>query len=183
MRGTGDALLLAESWVGNSPILVAYPDDIVFAEESLSLQMRKKYEAYGKAVLATMEIAGDVSRYGVVAPSGKLDEQTVMVKGMIEKPAPGQEPSKMVSIGRYLFESDIFTKLKQRREIYQGGEFFLTDGIEELIKEEKVVAYNFEGQRLDTGKPEGYLEATLEYAWRFPEYQEIIRRFAGEKIK
>ena len=38
----------------------------------------------------------------------------------------------------------------------------------------KALAYQFEGKRLDTGTPEGYLEAILEYALSKPSYKQIV---------
>jgi UTP--glucose-1-phosphate uridylyltransferase len=181
MKGTGDAVLAAEPFVGNSPFVVAFPDDVVLGTPGLSRQMVDNYGKNGKNVLACMEIAGDVSRYGVVAPEKSLDERTKLLSGMVEKPAPGTEPSKMISIGRYLFEPEIFEKLKIRKQKHEKGEFFLTDGIEELIGERKVASYVFEGKRLDTGKPEGYIEALLEYIYSREEWKGILIDFMREK--
>jgi UTP--glucose-1-phosphate uridylyltransferase len=50
-----------------------------------------------------------------------------------------------------------------------GGEIQLTDAIADLLAEESVVAYEFEGKRYDCGSKLGYLEATVEYGLRHPE--------------
>ena len=42
----------------------------------------------------------------------------------------------------------------------------LTDALLELIKEEAMYAYNFDGKRYYVGDKFGYLEATVEYALR-----------------
>ena len=45
-----------------------------------------------------------------------------------------------------------------------GGELQLTDGMRQLLKREKIYAYNFEGKRHDTGDKLGFLKATVEFA-------------------
>lgn len=174
MRGTGDALLAAAPFVGDSPFIVAFPDDLIFAEKGLSTQLKEVYLKYKKSVLATMRIEGDVSRYGVIDPLEKLDAQTNLLKGMVEKPKKGTEPSNIISIGRYLFTPKIFTHLKKLMPKSIEGEFFMTDGIEKMIEERDVVSYDFDGKRLDTGKPEGYIKAIFEYMNLNKEYKKIL---------
>lgn len=177
MKGTGDAVLAAEAWMGDHPFVVAFPDDLVLGSPGLTAQMVKVYEKHQKSVLSAMEIKGDVSRYGVIDFEKRLDERTCLMRGIVEKPKPGTEPSKLVSIGRYLFTPEIFDRLKACKKDHISGEFFLTDGILELAKEGRAVSYEFTGKRLDTGKPEGYLEATLEYAFTRPELKKMIIDF------
>jgi len=45
-----------------------------------------------------------------------------------------------------------------------GGELQLTDGMRQLLKREKIYAFNFEGKRHDTGDKLGFLKATVEFA-------------------
>ena len=44
-----------------------------------------------------------------------------------------------------------------------GGEIQLTDAIADLLADEPVYAYEFEGKRYDCGSKLGYLQATVEY--------------------
>lgn len=183
MKGTGDALLLAKDWIGDSPFIVAYPDDLVFSSKSLSTQIIEIYEKYKKNVLAVMEIDTDVSRYGVVDYSEKIENRVYAIKGIVEKPQKGSEPSRMISIGRYLFTPEIFDKLLEKQKSHQKGEFYLTEGIAILSQEKKVLAYEFEGKRLDTGQPTDYLESILEYAYTQEQYKTVIDNFVKNKVK
>ena len=58
-----------------------------------------------------------------------------------------------------------------------GGEIQLTDAIEELLREEQVLAYRFEGKRYDCGSKLGYLEATVEYGLMHPELADDFRAY------
>ena len=50
-----------------------------------------------------------------------------------------------------------------------GGEIQLTDAIASLLDEQRVLAYEFDGQRYDCGSKLGYVIATVEYALRHKE--------------
>jgi UTP--glucose-1-phosphate uridylyltransferase len=53
-----------------------------------------------------------------------------------------------------------------------GGEVQLTDAIEQLLQDEQVLAYRFEGKRYDCGSKLGYLQATIEFALQHPELRD-----------
>jgi UTP-glucose-1-phosphate uridylyltransferase len=52
-----------------------------------------------------------------------------------------------------------------------------SDAIAALLKEEPVLAYQFEGIRYDCGNKLGYLQATVQFALRHPEVRDDFRRF------
>jgi UTP--glucose-1-phosphate uridylyltransferase len=174
MKGTGHALLLAESFVGDEPFIVAYPDDLFFCKVPASRQLIAEYEKTGCSVLASLFDPPNIGRYGILA----LNKDQSHVNEIVEKPAPGTEPSREASIGRFLFLPEIFTKLKQGLPKHTSGEFFHTVGINALAKENKVVFKRIDGKRLDTGDPIGYFEAILEYAASKPEFAAILSKYA-----
>jgi len=50
-----------------------------------------------------------------------------------------------------------------------GGEIQLTDGIAELLKEEQMLAYRFNGIRYDCGSKLGYLQAQVAFGLKHDE--------------
>ena len=48
----------------------------------------------------------------------------------------------------------------------------MTDAIASLLKEERVMAWEFHGRRYDCGNKLGYLQATVEYALKHPELKD-----------
>jgi len=182
MRGTGDALILAEPFVGNSPFVLAFPDDLVFSKESLSLQLINSYIQSGKNILAVKDLPGtDVSRYGVIKYEHKISEKIYDVQGIIEKPPRGEEPSSLVSFGRYLFTPEIFPALEKFKEKPRKGEFYHTEVINYLAESSRVFALDFEGERSDTGEPIGYLKTLLNYALKQKEIKEQVKNIIKEK--
>ena len=170
MMGTGHALLQAAPFIGNEPVVVAYPDDIHMGEKPLTKQLIERYEETGCSVLATIHNPPHLERYGVL----ELAEDKKHVKGIIEKPPLGQEPSKEVSIGRYLYAPEFFHYLQEGWEKHTGGEYFHIYALTKLMEQGKVVFRETEGERLDTGEPSGFLKATLRYAAQDPALRDII---------
>lgn len=77
----------------------------------------------------------------------------------------------MQHLGRYIVTLKIF-EILERTKPGKGNEIQLTDALLELINEEAMYAYNFEGRRYDVGDKQGFLEATVEYALRREDLKE-----------
>ena len=179
MLGTGHALLLAEPFIGDEPFLAAYPDDLHFGEPPLSAQLISTYEETGCSVMATIFDPPKLERYGIIA----LAEDGLHVTDIVEKPAPGSEPSREATIGRYLYTPDIFPYLREGWKAHTEAaasagapkEYYHTYALKKLMEANRVVYKRTEGFRLDTGAPEGYLRAILTYAAGRPELAEVLR--------
>jgi UTP--glucose-1-phosphate uridylyltransferase len=178
MRGTGHALLQVASLVGGEPCVVAYPDDLHVGPKPLALQLVEVYERTGKSVMATIHEPGDVSRYGVVDPA----PDGLSVRGFVEKPARGAEPSHEVSIGRYLYMPEFFDLLAEGWAKHEKGEYFHTYALDRLIAADKVAFCRVEGERLDTGEPAGYLDAILRNAASDPVLRPVLEAFARKEF-
>lgn len=172
MAGTGDALLMVEPFVGDSPFVVAYPDDVLINGPSLSGQLIDTHRKTGRMVLAMQEVpTGDISRFGVAAVDKKLDVE--YITRMVEKPAKGTEPSRLVSFGRYLYTPDIFDALRESRQGHDPSkEFTQTDAINYIAGQGRVVARRIEGTLLDVGTPMGYMRAQMDYCLSRPDFKD-----------
>ena len=175
MLGTGHALLSTRPFVGEEPFVVAYLDDLHLGEVPLALQLIEAYQETGACVLATIHDPPQLERYGVLA----IADDGRHVTDIVEKPRPGEEPSREVSIGRYLYTPEIFPLLAAgwQRHDPKGGEFFHTDALRTLAREGKVVFKRIEGQRLDTGEPEGFFRSLLTYAETVPSLKEVLDEY------
>ena len=179
MKGTGHALLQVKNLIGGEPCVVAYPDDLVISEVPLARQLIDVYTKTGKCVLATIYEPGDVSRYGIVDP----EKDGIGVKGFIEKPARGNEPSHEVSIGRYLYTPEFFEKLEEGWAKHGEGEYYHTYALDRMIEAGKMAFVRIEGTRLDTGDPAGYLDAILRNAAADPSLRPTLDAFFASWIK
>lgn len=175
--GLGHAVLCARPVVGNEPFAVLLADDLIDGLGCGAMrQMMDMYELYNSSILCIEQVPEhETDKYGVV----KVDADNGVVaniSGIVEKPQPGQAPSNLAVIGRYLLTPQIFYLLEHVR-FGSGGEIQLTDAIARLINEEKVLAYRFKGKRYDCGDKLGYLQATVEYALKHPELKDRFRAF------
>lgn len=186
MRGLGDAILCARSFVDREPFAVILGDDVVYNEGQPALaQLIDVYDRTGSTVLGCQEVPeADVSSYGIVKGTAAIDDPRLMkVSDMVEKPEISEAPSRMAVLGRYVITPDIFPILEETQP-GKGGEIQLTDALRVLAKNSSVWAYAFEGRRYDVGSKEGFLEATVEYALRRsdlgPAFAAYLKRKAAE---
>lgn len=163
--GLGHAVLQAKELVGNEPFAVILPDDIVDSKVSCVKQMVEAFNEVQSSILGSEVVEGDaISAYGCldcfqVTGNSRLHE----VCDMVEKPAPGTQPSQNAIIGRYILTPRIFEMLENLKP-GAGGELQLTDGIKALLQYEKVYGFTYEGKRHDAGDKLGFLKATVEFA-------------------
>lgn len=159
MRGTGDALLLAQDFASGSQICVAYPDDIVFSDIPLTRQLMNACTSTEDTVLGVMNVAdNEIDRYGIVDTN-----DNGRVSKLVEKPAIGSVKSNLAVIGRYILSTEIFPLLIEEKKKNPSGEFFQIDPINKLASMGKVKSHAFSGIRLDVGDPLGYLKAIVDY--------------------
>jgi UTP--glucose-1-phosphate uridylyltransferase len=179
--GLGHAVLCAKQLVGQEPFAVILADDLIDASHPVLSQMCALYERSYASVLGVQEIPRHQSQqYGMVATS-TMGPRTHRVSQIVEKPAPEDAPSNLAVVGRYILSPSIFRHLEMIPP-GKGGEIQLTDGIAAMMKEEPVLAWEFEGVRYDCGSKMGYLQATLALAVRHPEvgdeFKSYLRKFA-----
>ena len=183
-KGLGHAILKAKPFVGDEPFVIALGDDIIYNPETpVAKQLIDNYEKYGTSIVGCQAVdQKDVSKYGIVAPAKKLDDKTCEISDFVEKPDMDKAPSKLACLGRYLLTPKIFEYLAKAKP-GKGGEIQLTDSILEMMKDgEKVVAYNFDGERYDIGNKFGLLKANIEFGLRNEETREELRNYLKNEL-
>lgn len=161
--GLGHAVWCARRLIGNEPFAVILPDDVIAAEKPCLQQMVEAYEETGGNMVAAMEVPPEkTSSFGVLDVQENIGSM-VSVKGMVEKPAPGTEPSNLAVIGRYILSPHVLKNLNKIKS-GAGGEIQLTDAIaQEIGSDRGVYGYRFRGQRFDCGSKSGFLQATVAF--------------------
>jgi UTP--glucose-1-phosphate uridylyltransferase len=159
-KGLGHAVSIAHQHVGDEPFAVLLPDDLMTTP--VLQGMLEVHERTGRPVLALMEVGPDeISAYGCAAVEEGADG-LVRVTGLIEKPDPGEAPSNLAVMGRYVLTADIFPAI-ERIPPGKGGEIQVTDAIAALM-DEGVYGYRFASGRYDTGNKLDYLKTIVEFA-------------------
>ncbi|MFT7519594.1 MAG: UTP--glucose-1-phosphate uridylyltransferase [Kiritimatiellia bacterium] len=167
MAGTGDALLRAAAFAGSDPVVVAFPDDL-FGNPNATSQLIDAWKETGCSVLAAQDLTGhDVSRYGVL--DCVEEGEHLRVRGVVEKPAPGTEPSHYVSLGRYLYTPEFFPLLAEFKKSHGQGEYYPMQAIDKMAAQNTVVGTVLDAPRRDTGAPLGYMQACIDEALSRPD--------------
>jgi len=172
--GLGHAVWCAREIVGDEPFAVLLPDVLVQTPGKGCLaQMLDVYDKRGGNILAVEPVPEDqVKNYGVVAV-GEADGNVFPVTDMVEKPAPGTEPSNLTILGRYILQPEIFGLLSSQ-EKGAGGEIQLTDSMLALLKKEPFYAVEYDGRTFDCGSKAGFLAANVAYALERPELRDSV---------
>lgn len=175
--GLGHAVLCAEPAIGHEPFVVLLADDLMRGDLPTG-QLVEAYERDPGTILSVMEVLPEeAQKYGIVELSGDGG-----VAGLVEKPVPGTEPSRLASIGRYVLEPEIFDILRTQPP-GKGGEIQLADAINTLATQGNVRAVPLAGQRYDCGSKIGYLEAVLDFALAHPEFGDPFRAIVVRKLR
>jgi UTP--glucose-1-phosphate uridylyltransferase len=166
-RGLGHAVLCAARHVGNEPFAVLLGDDLIDARDPLLTRMIEVRERFGGSVVALMEVDPElVSQYGCAAISPTDEDDVVTVTDLVEKPVPGEAPSRWIIIGRYVCDPVVFDVLRETPP-GRGGEIQLTDALKVLAHQPDsggVYGVLFRGRRYDTGNKLDYLRTLVQFA-------------------
>ena len=174
--GLGHAILCARDVVGEEPFAVLLGDDIIDGGPPAIGQLIEAFEALGGPVIAVAPAPREkLSAYGVI-DGVPLGDRRYRVLDLVEKPAPGEAPSDLAVIGRYILTPEIFDFLRATPPDGRG-EIQLTDGLRALAKVQTLYGLEFEGKRYDAGNVLGFLEATVEFALKRPDLREPFRAY------
>jgi UTP--glucose-1-phosphate uridylyltransferase len=172
--GLGHAVWCARDIIGDEPFAVMLPDMLMMAEPAALAQATAAFDRVGgNIVVVEPAPEGQAHKYGIVAldgQSGRLNRMT----GMVEKPAPGTEPSNLFISGRYILQPEIFDRLAKHRK-GAGGEIQLTDAMADLMADQAFHALEYDGTTYDCGDKLGLLRANVAYALKRPDLAEGAR--------
>ena len=177
--GLGHAVSVAEAFVADEPFAVLLGDDLIHQSVPLLSDMVRVYEKYGRSVVAALEVSRDeIGMYGCIEPEW-VEEDLARIVSIIEKPEPGQAPSTLAAIGRYVFTPEIFGSIRGTQP-GRGGEIQLTDAINQLAQEQAVYAKRFDHGRFDVGNLLDHLKATVELALERDDVGPAFRAYLSE---
>ena len=181
-RGLGDAILQAEKHVGREPFLVILGDTINVAEPPVARQLWDAYEKLRHPVLAVEEVRREkIPDYGIIAPGSKVDERTLEVADLVEKPPAERAPSNLGITGTYVLTPSVFPAIRET-EPGRNGEVQPTDALRILRRTEPVYAYRFAGRRYDIGTKEDWFRAHVELSLQRAEFKDAARTFLRELL-
>lgn len=190
-RGTGAAILAAESFVEKEHFAVAYGDTIINTRHTPNFlaRMIESHLEHGSAcTVGVRPVTADmVGHYGIVKPdpADDLNADSFSIRGLMEKPNVDEAPSLMAVSARYVFSPDIFDEIRGLKGT-TGGELGVTDAIRGLIRRDKpvrCVRLLPDETRYDIGSHESYYRAFIDFALQDPECGDRIREYLEGCVK
>lgn len=175
--GNGTPVLCAKDVVGNEPFAVMWGDEFFYAPRKSQLQqLVQVYEKYGDPVITTYEVSKeDTNKYGII-DALEVEKDVYQVKKIVEKPGPEKAPSRLASLGGFIFTPDIFEALEHTK-LGRGGELWLADANDKVLKKRPIYAKLIDGKYYDTGSKLGYLQANVDFALRDAKLSKEFKKY------
>lgn len=153
--------LVVKEYKIDEPVLVFMGDDFIWnpGGESAAEALIKASGSKEESAILGVEIPHDkVKKYGV------LSEKDGKLVGVVEKPEPGEAPSNLINVSKYIMAPDLLNRIVKYVDEHDFGpkdqEYMVTDPIDDYIREGGVIRVApTTGEYLDGGSVEGWLHA------------------------
>ncbi|MBF0467208.1 MAG: UTP--glucose-1-phosphate uridylyltransferase GalU [Nitrospirae bacterium] len=174
--GLGHAIWCARDVIGDEPFAVLLADDLLCSEKPVIGEMINLFDRLRASVVAIVEVdPHDTANYGII-DAEPMGDGVYRIKSMVEKPKPEDAPSNLAIIGRYILTPKIF-EILGNKTYGTGGEIQLTDAMSQLLQEQPIFGYRFEGKRYDCGDKAGFQMANIAYALKNPKIKAKLLPF------
>lgn len=151
--GTANAISYGEDFIDDS--IIVLNGDIILDDEIIH-EIIKKYNYLSPDTLMLLTEVEDPSAFGVV------EIENGNIKNIVEKPKREETPSNLVNAGIYIFNKDIFDKIRET-EISERGEYEITDSVSLQIEDnKKVIGHKTSKDWIDVGRPWELIEVNEE---------------------
>ena len=186
--GNATPLACAAHLIGpDEPVIYTFADDFIDATPSRFQQMIAAAEKLDGAVLSCKKIIDDAEfdRYGIAAGQ-QLDDGTIAITNIVEKPGKANAPSDLASVSSYLLAADFFPYLERARQEFNGhGEFAIQPIMQRMIDE----GHSFYGVEItngtyyDTGDKLEYLKTIIDFGLRDDKLGPALRQHLTDRLK
>ena len=186
--GNATPLACAAHLIGpDEPVIYTFADDFIDATPSRFQQMIAAAEKLDGAVLSCKKIIDDAEfdRYGIAAGQ-QLDDGTIAITNIVEKPGKANAPSDLASVSSYLLAADFFPYWERARQEFNGhGEFAIQPIMQRMIDE----GHNFYGVEItngtyyDTGDKLEYLKTIIDFGLRDNKLGPALRQHLTDRLK
>ncbi|MBW0454557.1 MAG: UTP--glucose-1-phosphate uridylyltransferase GalU [Candidatus Kinetoplastibacterium crithidii] len=172
--GLGHAILSAEHIINKEEFAVILADDLIDSKTPVIKQLILIFQQTNSNVIAIQDVSlEEIEKYGIVATQKYHQiKNTEEITSIVEKPTQTNAPSQTAIIGRYIFKPDIFDHLRTITPDIKG-EIQLTEAMISLLKEKKILAYRYEGERFDCGTKHGLFYANIYFGEKYHGFNTI----------
>ncbi len=179
--GLGHAVWCARRMLGDEPFAVLLADDLVINGAPALAELLEVHATRGGNVVAVQQVARELTgSYGILEITAD-DGRVAAARGVVEKPAPGEAPSNLAVIGRYVLDPAVLRHLAHTGR-GSGNEIQLTDAIAAATATVPLHGVRLSGTRYDCGTKAGWLEANVACAMNDPELAVATREMLGRYL-
>lgn len=183
--GLATPILSAAHLIGNEPFIFTLADDFFVADTGRTKQLIETFNEYNGSVFACKTVIDDAEygRYGIVA-GDPIDEKTIKMSKVIEKPGRDNAPSDMASVSGYLFLPEIIPYVERAAKDHKEGELMLQPIVQSMINDgHKVYARKIiDSQYYDTGNKLEYIKTVVDFALRDGEFGTELEKYLRSKL-
>lgn len=150
-----------------------FADDFFLAKQNSTKQLIETYKQYGGGVFACKAVEKDseYDKYGFAA-GDKVDDYSLKISKIIEKPGKENAPSNLASVCNYLLPYDIFKYIEKASKTYKSGEFAFQPMVQQMIDDGYgMYAREIKGGKFyDTGDKLEYLKTIVDFGLMDKDY-------------
>jgi UTP--glucose-1-phosphate uridylyltransferase len=184
--GNAAPILNSEPVIGKEPFLVFWGDDFIVAYPSRARQLLSAFSKYQATILGAVKTTKpeDTLKYGFAAGK-KIEEGTILVDKLIEKPGPDNCPSDLAVVSGFVFTPEIFDCIRTaQKNLKPGKELVYIDALNILMKSQPIYAVEIKnGKYYDTGNKLEYLKTVVEFGLAHPEIGDDFRTYLKTNLK
>jgi UTP--glucose-1-phosphate uridylyltransferase len=182
--GLGHAIYQVRDWTAGEPFLLVLGDHLFVAhgERGCAQQLVERFQKIDAPLVALQPTsAAKIGRFGTVGGKWVDSEQRDLFEISIFKEKPDLEfASEYLSVegldsetyltifGLYILPNSVFTELEEgvTEAEADGKEVQLTDALERLRRRQRFMGLIIDGEKIDVGLPDEYLDGLMKYAGR-----------------
>lgn len=185
--GNATPLLSAAHLISDGELFIyKWADDFFTPEANSTKQLIEAYTEHGGGVFACKTAVRDeeYSQYGFAAGE-KVDEHTLRMTSIAEKPGKANAPSNLASVSNYLLPAELLTYVEKAATTHTDGEFTFQPMVQQMIEDghayfaREIVDATF----YDTGNPLEYLKTTFDFALRDPAFGDELAEYLKKRIQ
>jgi len=184
--GIGDAVLLAEDFVGNEAFVLHMGDSIIMHDQGFMKRMIDLYEKYNAG--GTIGIAEmpeeEIRSHGMVIPESDHEGGWFAIREEISYRNIDVLPNNYGVIGRYIYNANIFDAIRQTG-LEANGKYDLTRAKRIFMKQgEKILAVKLspEEKFCNAGDYETYFKTFLDFVLEDREYGEMLKKYLKQRL-
>lgn len=185
--GNATPLLSASHLISDGESFIyKFADDFFAPEANSTKQLIETFEKYEGGVFAckAVEREEEYTQYGFAA-GDTIDNLTLKMSSIIEKPGKENAPSDLASVSNYLFPSELLRYIEKAASTHTSGEFMFQPMVQQMIHD----GHSFYAREIadatfyDTGNPLEYLKTTFDFGLRHPDFGPELAEYLKKKLQ